>query len=84
MNFLKIRSGAIAHTCNPSYSGGRDWEDQGSRPTWIKKFKRPYLHFCKLDMVAHSCHPSCAGSIHGRIAVQTSLGINLRPYLNNT
>jgi hypothetical protein len=23
----------VAHTCNPSYSGGRDQEDWGSRPT---------------------------------------------------
>jgi hypothetical protein len=22
----------VAHTCNPSYSGGRDQEDQGSKP----------------------------------------------------
>jgi hypothetical protein len=24
--------GVVAHTCNPSYSGGRDQEDQGSKP----------------------------------------------------
>jgi hypothetical protein len=23
----------VAHTCNPSYSGGRDQEDQGSKST---------------------------------------------------
>jgi hypothetical protein len=23
----------VAHTCNPSYSGGRDQEDLGSKPT---------------------------------------------------
>jgi hypothetical protein len=23
----------VAHDCNPSYSGGRDQEDQGSKPT---------------------------------------------------
>jgi hypothetical protein len=22
----------VAHTCNPSYSGGRDQEDRGSKP----------------------------------------------------
>jgi hypothetical protein len=22
----------VTHTCNPSYLGGWDWEDQGSRP----------------------------------------------------
>jgi hypothetical protein len=24
----------VAHTCNPSYSGGRDQEDHGSKPAW--------------------------------------------------
>jgi hypothetical protein len=23
---------SVAHTCNPSYSGGRDWEDRSLRP----------------------------------------------------
>jgi hypothetical protein len=26
----------VAHTCNPSYSGGRDQEDHGSKPVWTK------------------------------------------------
>jgi hypothetical protein len=28
----------VAHTCNPSYSGGRDQEDFGSKPAQAKKF----------------------------------------------
>jgi hypothetical protein len=24
----------MTHACNPSYSGGRDLEDQGSNPAW--------------------------------------------------
>jgi hypothetical protein len=24
----------VAHTCNPSYSGGRDREDRGPKPAW--------------------------------------------------
>jgi hypothetical protein len=24
----------VAHACNPSYSGGRDQEDRGSKPVW--------------------------------------------------
>jgi hypothetical protein len=24
----------VAHTCNPSYSGGRDQEDRSSKPAW--------------------------------------------------
>jgi hypothetical protein len=31
----------VAHTCNPSYSGGRDQEDRGSRPAWGKRVTRP-------------------------------------------
>jgi hypothetical protein len=28
--------GPVTHTCNASYSGGRDQEDQGLRPAWEK------------------------------------------------
>jgi hypothetical protein len=31
------------HTCNPSYSGGRDQEDRGSKLAPNKQFMRPYL-----------------------------------------
>jgi hypothetical protein len=34
-NFLKIAGTSrvlVAHTCNPSYSGGRDQKDLGSKP----------------------------------------------------
>jgi hypothetical protein len=24
----------VAHACNPSYVGGWDWEDHGSKPAW--------------------------------------------------
>jgi hypothetical protein len=30
----------VAHACNPSYSGGRDQEDHGSKPAQVN---RPYL-----------------------------------------
>jgi hypothetical protein len=30
----------VAHTCNPSYSGGRDLASKASLGKW---FKRPYL-----------------------------------------
>jgi hypothetical protein len=33
----------VAHTYNPSYTGGRDQEDHGSKPAWAKLFVRPYL-----------------------------------------
>jgi hypothetical protein len=33
----------VAHACNPSYWGGRDQEDSGSKPTWANSSKRLYL-----------------------------------------
>jgi hypothetical protein len=30
-----------AHTCNPSYMGGWDWEDQSLRPTWGNSLRDP-------------------------------------------
>jgi hypothetical protein len=33
----------VAHTCNPSYSGGRDQEDPGAKPAWANSSARPYL-----------------------------------------
>jgi hypothetical protein len=33
----------VAHTCNPSYSGSRDQEDQGLKPALDKQSTRPYL-----------------------------------------
>jgi hypothetical protein len=46
--FLKLQPGTGTHTCNPSYSGGRDQEDHGSKPVWTnhenlsqKKKKKP-------------------------------------------
>jgi hypothetical protein len=31
-NKREDKLGAAAHACNPSYSGGRDQEDQGLKP----------------------------------------------------
>jgi hypothetical protein len=31
----------VAHTCNPSYSGGRDQEDQGLGPDWADSLRDP-------------------------------------------
>jgi hypothetical protein len=33
----------VAQTCNPSYSGGRDQEDHGSKPAQAHSSARPYL-----------------------------------------
>jgi hypothetical protein len=42
-NKNKILLGAMAHTCNPSYSGGRDQEDSGSKPTPANSSRDPIL-----------------------------------------
>jgi hypothetical protein len=43
----------VAHTCNPSYSGGRDQEDHGSKPAQANSSARPYLKksFTKIGLV---------------------------------
>jgi hypothetical protein len=33
----------VAHTCNPSYSGGRDQEDSSSKPAQTNSTKRRYF-----------------------------------------
>jgi hypothetical protein len=33
----------VAHACNPSYPGGRDQEDCGSKPAWANSSPRPFL-----------------------------------------
>jgi hypothetical protein len=30
---------SVAHTCNPSYLEGFDWENHGSRPAWANILK---------------------------------------------
>jgi hypothetical protein len=43
----------VAHTCNPSYSGGRDQEDHSSKPALANCSMRPYLEktLCKKGLV---------------------------------
>jgi hypothetical protein len=42
--FLKIRAcQVLAHSCNSSYSGGRDQEDLHSEPAWANSLQNPIL-----------------------------------------
>jgi hypothetical protein len=59
----------VAHTYNPSYLGGGDWEDQVVRPTKAKKLMRPSNLNQQLGMVSCACNSSCAGSKNRRIVV---------------
>jgi hypothetical protein len=38
---LKNNQMLVAHTCNPSYSGGRDQEDCDSKPAWANSSQDP-------------------------------------------
>jgi hypothetical protein len=38
-----VRWAPAVHTCNPSFSGGRDQEDPDSKPMQGKEFIRPHL-----------------------------------------
>jgi hypothetical protein len=74
--------GTLAHTCNPSYSGGRDQEDRSSNSLQAKKLVRPQLHK-KLGMMVCTCDPSYTGGITRRTVVQASLEENVKHYLKN-
>jgi hypothetical protein len=57
----KGQLGAVTHTCNLSYSGGKDQEDWGSRPALGKKLSRlpaPQSLPIKAELTAYTCHPS--------------------------
>jgi hypothetical protein len=38
-----MKPGTGGLPCNPSYSGGRDQEDCGSKPAWAHTFREPIL-----------------------------------------
>jgi hypothetical protein len=42
----------VAYTCNLSYSGDRDWEDDGLRLAWVKSSETPTHK--KLGVVVHA------------------------------
>jgi hypothetical protein len=48
-----ISCALVAHTCHPSYSGGRDQEDCSSKPAQANSSVRPYLEkpFTKIGLV---------------------------------
>jgi hypothetical protein len=58
----------VAHTCNPSYSGGRDQEDHGSKPA---QAKRPSLEKNPLQKraggVAQGIGPEFRSQYHEKI-----------------
>jgi hypothetical protein len=43
IKILRLSRALVAHTCNPSYSGGRNQEDQGSKPAGANSVRDPFL-----------------------------------------
>jgi hypothetical protein len=83
LNKTLAKQGTMAHAYNPSYSG----LNQTLRTRESQLDASPGKSSCnslstnkKLGVVAHTCHPSYAGSINRRIMVQTSQSINVIPY----
>jgi hypothetical protein len=46
---LRIGKKPVAYACNPSYSGGREQEDHGSKPTWANSLQDPILKITRKD-----------------------------------
>jgi hypothetical protein len=44
----------VVHVCNPSYSGGGDWEDRGLRPARAKH-SQDLISINKLGVMVHVC-----------------------------
>jgi hypothetical protein len=64
-----MKLSVVTHTLHTSYSGGRNWEDQGMKSDRQKE--RPPTSENEQGMVVHVCDPSYAGSISRRILVQS-------------
>jgi hypothetical protein len=53
----------MVHACNPSYSGGRDQEDCGSKPDWANNLKKLFTKTGLVEWInlkALSSSPSTA------------------------
>jgi hypothetical protein len=79
----KKEPGVVAHYCNPSYSGGGDWEDSLFKVRPGKKSAKPPSQPVTLGMVVHAYHPSYPGSVNKRITIQAGQGIKERLHSKN-
>jgi hypothetical protein len=73
----------VTQACNPSYSGGGDLGNLGSRPTWAKSFRDPLSSTNGWVWWYMPVFPTVWWSINRRIAVQVGLGIKARLCLKN-
>jgi hypothetical protein len=71
----------VAHTCNPSYQGGRDQEDHGLRSAQAKWLQDP------ISVSSWACGERLSSQLLRKhkqeVMVQASAGKNARPYLQN-
>jgi hypothetical protein len=68
----------MAHVYNPNYSGGRDWEDHDSRPSWTKVSKAP-TSTNKLGRVVCTYIQVRREAYVGRSQSRLALGKKVRP-----
>jgi hypothetical protein len=40
---IELSQVLVAHTCNPSYSEGKDQEDHGLSPAWANSLREPIM-----------------------------------------
>jgi hypothetical protein len=79
---LSSQLGTVAHTCNPSYLVGGDWEVWGSSPAWAKTSWDSISTNKKLAGVAgvaHVPHPGYGGSKTMNVTAQYGPGIKGDP-----
>jgi hypothetical protein len=58
----------LTQACNPSYLGGRDWEDHSLRSAWAKSSPDPISTNKKLGVVVHACHSNYEVQIGGLLS----------------
>jgi hypothetical protein len=69
----------VAHACDPSYSGGRDQEDHGSKPAWANSLQDPILKVLitkRADRVSQSEGPEFKPSYHKKKKNGSYAGLN--------
>jgi hypothetical protein len=54
---INVSQALVAHTCNPSYSRGRDQEHHGSKPAQANSFRDCIQKKPTTKIVAHSLGP---------------------------
>jgi hypothetical protein len=72
----------VAHTCNPIYLRGRDWEDTNLRQTQAK-VKRLYLNKTSQVWWFMPVIPAMWEVEEEHSGLRPALGINVRLYLKN-